>query len=167
MSHYNRIDLCLSGYFNDLPHFGLHLNYFIVFIVSFLSATILPLGSEGLLVYYAQQSASSLVGLWLWASVGNTLGALTNWYLGRYLVRFENKKWFPVSQKSRQKAEKFFNRYGYWSLLFTWLPLIGDAIALVAGVLHTQKRYFLPFVFVGKAARYAVVLWGQNWLLNN
>lgn len=143
------------------------MNYLIVFIVSFLSATILPLGSEGVLLYYVSEANSAVLWLWLWASVGNTLGALTNWYLGRYLAKYEHSKWFPVSIKSRAKAERFFNRYGVWTLFFTWLPIIGDAISLVAGVFHTPIRYFLPFVFVGKASRYALLLWGQSWLLNN
>ena len=142
------------------------MNYLIVFIVSFLSATILPLGSEGVLLYYASDTNLVLVWLWLWASIGNTLGALTNWYLGRYLVRYEHRKWFPVSVRNRQRAEVFFNRYGVWTLLFTWLPIIGDAISLIAGVFHSPIRYFLPFVFVGKASRYALLLWGQSWLLN-
>jgi membrane protein YqaA with SNARE-associated domain len=75
------------------------------------------------------------------------------------------KKWFPVSANARQKAERFFNRYGVWSLLFTWLPVVGDGIALVSGVLRTPLRYFLPLVLVGKAARYALILWGQHLFL--
>jgi membrane protein YqaA with SNARE-associated domain len=141
------------------------LDYFFVFIVSFLSATILPLGSEGLLLYYANDATLSVFSLWFWASLGNTLGGFSNWLLGLYLVRFQHKKWFPVKVKTRQKAERFFNRYGFWSLLFTWLPVVGDGIALVSGVLRTPIWYFLPLVFIGKAARYALILWGQYLLL--
>ncbi len=141
------------------------LSYFMVFSVAFLSATILPLGSEGVLLYYANDTSLSIFLLWLFASVGNTLGGLTNWFLGIYLVRFEDRKWFPIKPKSRQKAERFFNRYGVWSLLFTWLPVVGDGIALVAGVLRTSLWYFLPLVFIGKAARYALILWGLNQIM--
>lgn len=137
------------------------LDYLFIFLVSFLSATVLPLGSEGLLLYYANDVNLSVFYLWLWASLGNTLGGLTNWFLGLYLVRFEHKKWFPVTPKTRQKAERFFNKYGVWSLLFTWLPVVGDGIALVSGVLRTPIWYFLPLVLIGKAARYALILWGQ------
>ncbi|RNF53107.1 DedA family protein [Marinomonas hwangdonensis] len=136
-----------------------------VFSVAFLSATILPLGSEGVLLYYANNTTLSVFLLWLFASVGNTLGGLTNWFLGIYLVRFEDRKWFPIKPKSRQKAERFFNRYGVWSLLFTWLPVVGDGIALVAGVLRTPLWYFLPLVFIGKAARYALILWGLHQVM--
>lgn len=140
------------------------LDYLFIFWVSFLSATVLPLGSEGLLLYYANDVNLSVFYLWLWASLGNTLGGLTNWFLGLYLVRFEHKKWFPVTPEVRQKAERFFNKYGVWSLLFTWLPVVGDGIALVSGVLRTSIWYFLPLVLIGKAARYALILWGQYLL---
>lgn len=140
------------------------LDYLFIFLVSFLSATVLPLGSEGLLLYYVNDVNLSVFYLWLWASLGNTLGGLTNWFLGLYLVRFEHQKWFPVTPKTRQKAERFFNKYGVWSLLFTWLPVVGDGIALVSGVLRTPIWYFLPLVLIGKAARYALILWGQYLL---
>jgi membrane protein YqaA with SNARE-associated domain len=141
------------------------LDYLFIFLVSLLSATVLPLGSEGLLLYYANDVTLSIFYLWLWASLGNTLGGLTNWFLGLYLVRFEHKKWFPMKPETRQKAERFFNKYGVWSLLFTWLPVVGDGIALVSGVLRTPIWYFLPLVLIGKATRYALILWGQHLLL--
>jgi membrane protein YqaA with SNARE-associated domain len=141
------------------------LDYLFVFLVSFFSATILPLGSEGLLLYYANDATLSVFYLWCWASLGNTLGGLTNWFFGLYLIRFEHEKWFPISAVTRQKAEFFFNKYGIWSLLFTWLPVVGDGIALVSGVLRTPIWYFLPLVLIGKAARYALILWGQHLLL--
>jgi membrane protein YqaA with SNARE-associated domain len=141
------------------------LSYLFIFLVSFLSATILPLGSEGLLLYYANDATLSVFYLWIWASLGNTLGGLTNWFLGLYLIRFEHKKWFPMKAPTRQKAERFFNKYGIWSLLFTWLPVVGDGIALVSGMLRTPIWYFLPLVLIGKAARYALILWGQHLLL--
>ena len=141
------------------------LSYLFIFLVSFLSATILPLGSEGLLLYYANDATLSVFYLWIWASLGNTLGGLTNWFLGLYLIRFEHKKWFPMKASTRQKAELFFNKYGIWSLLFTWLPVVGDGIALVSGMLRTPIWYFLPLVLIGKAARYALILWGQHLLL--
>lgn len=137
------------------------MDYSFVFLISFLSATILPLGSEGALLYYANDEFVSLFGLWFVASVGNTLGGVTNWLLGSYLLRYEDEKWFPVNKASREKAELIFKRYGLWSLLFTWLPVFGDGIALISGVLRTSIWYFLPLVFIGKAARYALILWGQ------
>lgn len=140
------------------------MDYFFVFAVSFLSATVFPLGSEGLLLYYASDASISIFYLWLWASLGNTLGAVTNWLLGLYLRQYKEEKWFPVKKETRETAEQFFNRYGVWSLLFTWLPVVGDGIALISGVLRTPIWYFLPLVSIGKASRYALVLWGQHLL---
>ncbi|AEF55363.1 YqaA family protein [Marinomonas posidonica] len=138
------------------------MEYISILIVSFLSATILPLGSEALLLFYTAQEANSLLLLWCWATMGNSLGAMTNWLLGTYLTRFEGRRWFPVDKKRRVKAEYYFNRYGVWSLLFTWLPIIGDGIAIAAGVFRTSLWYFIPLVVLGKAGRYALILWGQQ-----
>ena len=138
------------------------MDYCFVFVIAFLSATILPLGSEGALLFYASDGSLSVFFLWLVASLGNTLGGVVNWWLGLYLLRYQDKKWFPVSHATRVKAEKVFNRYGILSLLFTWLPVVGDGIALISGVLRTSIWYFLPLVFAGKAIRYALLLWGQN-----
>ncbi|ETX11309.1 membrane protein [Marinomonas ushuaiensis DSM 15871] len=142
------------------------MSYSFIFLISFLSATILPLGSEGALLYYASDTGLSVFWLWFLASVGNTLGSLTNWLLGLYLLRYEDKKWFPVNAETRKKAERLFNRYGVFSLLFTWLPIVGDGIALVSGVLRTSIWYFLPLVLVGKSVRYALILWGQYLLFS-
>ncbi|WOD07877.1 YqaA family protein [Marinomonas sp. GJ51-6] len=114
------------------------------------------------MLFYAADVSLSVLFLWLVASLGNTLGGVVNWWLGLYLLRYQDKNWFPVSHTTRLKTEKIFNRYGIWSLLFTWLPVVGDGIALISGVLRTSIWYFLPLVFVGKAIRYALLLWGQN-----
>ncbi|MGR0277601.1 YqaA family protein [Marinomonas dokdonensis] len=142
------------------------MNSFIVFITAFFSATILPLGSEAVLLFYANLEPNNLLFLWFWATLGNTLGGLTNWFLGRFLIGYESRRWFPIKQAHRLKAQGVFQRYGLWSLLFTWLPVVGDGIALVSGMLGTKMRYFLPLVCIGKGARYAIVLYGQNLFLN-
>ena len=94
------------------------MDYFFVFAVSFLSATVFPLGSEGLLLYYASDASISIFYLWLWASLGNTLGAVTNWLLGLYLRQYKEEKWFPVKKETRETAEQFFNRYGVFSIAY-------------------------------------------------
>lgn len=137
------------------------LDYSVLFMVSFLSATLLPLGSEALLLYYASDPLMSLSLLWISASIGNTLGGMTNWLLGLYFLRYKEKKWFPINSATREKAAYFFNRYGVWSLLFAWLPIVGDGITLISGILRTPLKYVLPLVFIGKAVRYALLLWGQ------
>lgn len=97
--------------------------------------------------------------LFLVATAGNVLGALVNFALGRFLIRFEDRRWFPVSAPARQKAEALFARYGQPVLLFSWLPVIGDPLTLAAGLLRTPLSVFLAFVMIGKATRYAVILW--------
>ena len=91
------------------------------------------------------------------ASAGNTLGAVINWYLGRYLLRFYGRRWFPVSDAAIARAQAWFNRYGTWSLLFAWLPVIGDPLTLVAGILRVRFDLFILLVAFGKTFRYVVV----------
>lgn len=131
--------------------------YFSLFITGFIAATLLPASSEVLLLGLAQQGFLPL-GLWLAATCGNTLGSCVNWYLGKELLRFKHKRWFPVSPLQLAKAEQHFKRYGSWSLLLAWLPIVGDPLTLVAGTLRVRFAWFLLLVTLGKGARYAVLL---------
>ncbi|HDZ07717.1 YqaA family protein [Pseudohongiella sp.] len=133
------------------------MSYLLLFITGFVAATLLPASSEVLLLALFQQDLSPAM-LWLSATAGNTLGSCVNWYLGREILRFENRRWFPVSGDSLQRAQRHFKRYGYWSLLFAWLPVIGDPLTFVAGVLRMRFSVFFVLVLLGKGARYAVVL---------
>jgi len=92
------------------------------------------------------------------ATFGNTAGAVVNWWLGRYLIRYQNARWFPVSADQLALAEQRFMHYGIWSLLFAWLPLIGDPLTFVAGTLRVPLRQFILLVGTGKCSRYAVVI---------
>lgn len=104
------------------------------------------------------------LGLWLAATCGNTLGSCLNWYLGKELLRFQHKRWFPVSPAQLAKAEFHFNRYGSWSLLLAWLPIVGDPLTLVAGTLRVRFGLFLLLVTLGKGVRYAVLLYLASML---
>nr|WP_225165188.1 YqaA family protein [Ensifer sp. IC4062] len=130
-----------------------------VFAAAFLSATLLFGLSEAAIVAAALAGETSRTGLFLAATAGNVLGAVVNFALGRFLIRFEDRRWFPVSPPARRKAESLFQRYGRPVLLFSWLPVVGDPLTLVAGLLRTPLTLFLIFVTLGKAARYAAVLW--------
>ena len=130
-----------------------------VFFAAFLSATLLFGLSEAALVAAAQLPEMRLIDLFLVATAGNVLGAVVNFALGRTLLRFEHRRWFPVSPANRQRAEALFARYGQPILLFSWLPVIGDPLTLAAGLLRTPFAAFLIYVTIGKAGRYAVVLW--------
>lgn len=133
-----------------------------VFGAAFLSATLLFGLSEAALVMAATQPDARLVPLFLAATAGNVLGAVVNFALGRFLLRFENRRWFPVGPESRLKAQALFERFGRPILLFSWLPVIGDPLTLAAGLLRTPFPVFLAYVAIGKAARYAVLLWGYD-----
>jgi len=128
-----------------------------LFATAFLAATIFPMQSEAVLVGLILSDRYSLVGLVLVASVGNTLGAAVNWMLGRGIERFRDKSWFPVKPDKLEKAQAWYRKYGRWSLLLSWLPIGGDALTVVAGVLREPFWIFLILVFIGKSLRYVVL----------
>ena len=131
--------------------------YFGLFIAAFLAATILPAQSElGLAALYASGDFR-LVGLVLVASIGNTLGAVVNWFIGRGIESFKDRKWFPATDKQLTRASTWYGKYGRWSLLISWMPIIGDPITLVAGIFREPLWRFLLIVGFAKTARYAVL----------
>lgn len=131
---------------------------FSLFISAFGAATFLPVQSELILLGLAHTTDYSLSLLWAVATIGNTLGALLNWYLGIHLNRFSDRKWFPVTPQALKKAEPFYQKWGVWSLLLAWLPFIGDPLTFLAGIFRTRLIWFIPLVAFGKGARYAVLL---------
>ena len=95
--------------------------------------------------------------VWLVATAGNSLGAAVNWILGRFLTRFETRRWFPFKPDSLHRSQLWFQKYGVWSLLLAWLPIVGDALTFVAGVMRVRFELFFILTAIGKGARYAVV----------
>ncbi len=134
--------------------------YGLLFVTAFGAASLLPLYSEPLLVGMALLEGYSPFWLWLAASVGNTLGAVLNWWLARYCLHWRDRRWFPISRRQIEIGSRWFRRYGVWTLLLAWAPVGGDAITFVAGLMRVRLGLFLLLVGVGKAGRYAVVLWG-------
>ena len=126
--------------------------YLILFITAFISATLFPLGSEALLIYDITQGYNIYL-LLLFATLGNSLGSVVNYFLGlkgeEYLI---NKN--LLNEKYILKAKNYFDKYGAWSILFSWLPIIGDPITFVAGVLKYDFKKFLILVVVAKFSRY-------------
>ena len=139
--------------------------YLLLFISAFGAATLLPLQSEAVLVGLLMQHQYSVALLITVASIGNILGSCINWYLGLRIERFKDKKWFPVSENNMIKAEKIYQKYGFWSLLLSWLPVIGDPITLIAGLFREKFWRFLLMVFIAKTGRYiCIYLIFQGWL---
>lgn len=133
------------------------MTYLTLFTAAFLAATILPAQSEALLLALILDNPAAVGWLILVATVGNTLGSVINWWLGRYVHRFQDRRWFPVSKESLHYAEQRFRKYGLWSLLLSWVPVIGDPLTVIAGILRVPFWTFLALVGVAKASRYLVI----------
>jgi membrane protein YqaA with SNARE-associated domain len=129
-------------------------SYLAVFLSAFVAATLLPAQSEAVLSFYILSAPQTVFALILVATVGNVLGSVVNWVVGFYATRFQNRKWFPATPSQMQRAEKFYRKYGRYSLLLSWVPFIGDPITVIAGVLREPIFSFLLLVTIAKSARY-------------
>ena len=133
--------------------------YLSLFIISFLAATILPFSSELTLGGLVATSSYDNLLLLIVASLGNVLGSVINWILGFYSSKLSKKKWFPFKDEQIEKSSKWFNKFGRWSLLFAWVPIIGDPLTLAAGLLRVKFIEFLILVTIGKVSRYLVIFY--------
>jgi len=143
----------------------MEVSYLALFSIAFLAATILPFSSEVVLVGLSASSGEK-IPLLVVASFGNVLGSSFNWVLGKYTRNLETKKWFPFSINQLQKASFWFTKYGKWSLLFAWLPIIGDPLTFIAGVVRLHFVPFLILVTIGKVSRYILIIIGVDWIMN-
>ena len=132
--------------------------YLSLFASAFLAATVLPFYSEVVFVALLQTGYDAAL-LILVASAGNVLGAVVNWYLGIFIQEFKNRSWFYFSEAQTARAQAWFQRYGRWTLLFAWLPVGGDALTLIAGIMRVNLGIFLILVGLGKTGRYIVLAW--------
>lgn len=131
--------------------------YLGLFIAAFGAATLLPLQSEAVLVGLLVSGHYSLWLLLGIATLGNVLGSVVNWWLGRWAEHFKGRRWFPVSDKQLDKARGHYARWGHWTLLLSWVPIIGDPLTLVAGVMREPLWRFLVLVSLAKSVRYGVL----------
>ena len=134
-------------------------SYFQLLLFSFLAATILPFSSEILLSTMYMTGSFQTLNLLVIASLGNISGSIVNWYLGKKINFYQKKKWFPVSSDRLKKSEYYFQKYGLWSLLLSWVPIIGDPITLFAGILNVRFQIFVILVSISKISRYVFVLY--------
>jgi membrane protein YqaA with SNARE-associated domain len=137
-------------------------SWLLLFGSAFLAATILPFYSEVVLFALLREDENPVVLVSI-ATIGNTLGAVVNWVLGRYLLHFQDRRWFYFSHGQIDKAQRWFRRYGFWSLLLAWLPVGGDALTLIAGIMKVRFWLFLLLVGSGKALRYISVVYLASW----
>lgn len=125
-----------------------------LFLISFCASTLLPLGSEWLLVALLLQGSNPVTTV-IVATLGNSLGSGTNYLIGYYGGDWLAEKLLRIDKNQQLRAESWFNRYGNWALLLAWLPIIGDPLCLVSGMLKTPIMRFSLLVVVGKGLRYA------------
>ena len=139
--------------------------YGALFLSAFLAATILPVSSEAVLAGLIVAGRGDPGLLLVVATIGNTLGSVVNWVLGRGIDSLRNRRWFPVTADRYEQASRIFRRFGEWTLLFAWLPVVGDAFTIAAGAARVNLGVFVVLVAIGKAARYAVIVAGGLWAM--
>lgn len=152
------LDNSFLGYLTTVVPWLGYPSYTALFLVSLLASSLVPLGSEWLLVILLLKGYDPMACV-LTATSGNTLGACTTWLVGRYGGDWLLARLFRISDRQRQRAEQWYRRYGSTSLLFSWLPVIGDPLCLVGGLLKIRFSRFLLLAGTGKLARYAAVAW--------
>lgn len=135
-----------------------------LFGFSFLSATVLPLASEWLLAAIVGRQGDIAAAVAV-ATTGNTLGALTTWAIGLWGGTWIMDRWLRIGERDRARAEMWYTRWGSWSLLMAWVPMVGDPLCLVAGMLKVSPLRFILLVAAGKAARYLAVAWTVKGIL--
>ena len=133
--------------------------YLSLFFISFLAATILPFSSELTLAGLISTSNYDNLLLLVFASFGNVLGSVFNWGLGFYARNLTIKKWFPFKETQIERSSKWFSKFGKWSLLFAWVPIVGDPLTFVAGLLRVRFFDFIILVAIGKVSRYLIILY--------
>jgi membrane protein YqaA with SNARE-associated domain len=134
-----------------------------LFTAALVAATILPAQSELLLAGLLTAGEQSPVLLVTFASLGNVLGSIINWGLGRFLIHLRHRRWFPLKPAVYDRAVGWFDKYGLWSLLLAWVPVIGDPLTVVAGALRVDLLRFTVLVAIGKVGRYIFIALSVLW----
>ena len=133
--------------------------YLSLLFISFLAATILPFSSELTLAGLISTSNYDNLLLLVFASFGNVLGSVFNWGLGFYARNLTIKKWFPFKETQIERSSKWFSKFGKWSLLFAWVPIVGDPLTFVVGLLRVRFFDFIILVAIGKVSRYLIIFY--------
>ena len=136
-----------------------------LFIAAFLSATLLPGSSEAALAAALASERTGLTEGLLVATCGNTLGSCVNWALGRFVTRWRGSRFFPVKDRDFERYCALYQKYGLWSLLASWVPIIGDPLTVMAGIFQTPLKLFIPIVAFAKFMRYLALAGLVSWAL--
>jgi membrane protein YqaA with SNARE-associated domain len=136
-----------------------------LFAAAFLSATLLPGSSEVALAAALASGRSGLSEALIVATIGNTLGSCVNWALGLFVTRWRGSRFFPVKDKDYERYRALYQRYGLWSLLASWVPIIGDPLTVMAGIFRTPLIIFVPIVAFAKLVRYLMVAGVVSWMV--
>ncbi len=127
-----------------------------LFFSALIAATLFPMGSEVVLLALLDQGQHPVWLLWGIATCGNTLGSCINYAIGYWTSEHVTHKY--EHSRSWQQGQRLYQRYGIWSLLFAWLPIIGDPLTLIAGLARTNFKLFIALVIIGKGGRYAFLI---------
>jgi len=130
--------------------------YLTMFASALLAATLVPFASEVTLAT-TLAAGGNLPWLVAVATLGNTLGSVVNWGLGRFITRFRDRPWFPADAGRIKHAQAWFRRFGVWTLLLAWVPIIGEPLTVIAGAMRVGIVPFLILVTTGKGLRYIVI----------
>ena len=133
------------------------MEYLFLWLSAFSSATLLPGSSEVYFSFLYKQNFSPWL-LFAVATLGNLAGSAVNWWLGKKILVFRHKRWFYFSAQQLERGQTLYQRYGIWSLLFAWLPIVGDLLTVAAGLMKAPFGRFLILVGLGKGARYGALL---------
>jgi membrane protein YqaA with SNARE-associated domain len=128
-----------------------------LFSAAFVAATILPMQSEALLAVLINAGEINIFWLVATASLGNIFGSIINWWLGRKIETLKHRSWFPFNPQQLKSYEHIYHRFGYWSLLFSWAPFIGDPLTVLAGVFKEPLWRFCLLVAIAKTGRYIII----------
>jgi len=131
-----------------------------LFSSALISSTLFPGGSEALLLYRLHDGADPIHTVVI-ATIGNVLGSLITYGMGRLGNSALRRKWLHISAQQTERAERWFNRYGHPSLILAWLPIVGDPLCLVAGLMRSSLISFIVLVSIGKLGRYAFLAWAM------
>lgn len=137
-----------------------------LFLAAFAAATFLPGSSEIALIAALSTTKIPTELAILVATIGNTLGSVVNWAIGRFFAHYQHHPRFPIPSDKFTQYTRWYRRWGVWSLLLSWMPIIGDPLTAIAGVARTPLVVFIPIVFIAKGIRYLVVagVFNLMWL---